>query len=72
MDGQRGATVFLRNHWYIAAMPNEVGRELMQRWILGEPVLLYRTGDGTPVAMQDACPHRSMPLSAGELVEVGS
>ena len=57
--------MFLRNCWYIAAMSHEVGRALMQRWILGESVVLYRTEAGRAVAMRDACPHRSYPLSKG-------
>lgn len=60
--------MFLRNYWYVAAHEDEVGRRLMQRSILGEPVLMYRREDGTPVAMHNACPHRSMPLSEGTLI----
>lgn len=60
--------MFLRNHWYIAATPDEIGRDLLQRFILDEPVLFYRKEDGTPVALADACPHRSMPLSDGALI----
>jgi vanillate O-demethylase monooxygenase subunit len=60
--------VFLKNHWYIAATVDEVGRKLSQRWILGEPVLMYRTEGGVATALHNACPHRSMPLSEGKLV----
>lgn len=60
--------MFLRNYWYIAAMPAELGRTLLQRWILDEPILLYRTEAGEPVALADVCAHRSMPLSDGTLV----
>ncbi len=59
--------MFLRNYWYIAAISDEVGRALMQRWLLNEPVLLFRTEDGAPVALSDLCPHRSVPLSRGRL-----
>lgn len=59
---------FLRNCWYVAASAEELGRRLLQRWILNEPVLLYRTDAGAPVALHDRCPHRSAPLSKGELV----
>jgi len=32
--------MFLRNYWYVAAMPSELdGDELLGRWILNEPVL---------------------------------
>jgi len=61
--------MFLRNCWYVAAMNDEVHRLLlMRRVILGEPVLLYRKSDGTPVALEDRCPHRHAPLSMGRLV----
>ena len=60
--------MFLKNYWYIAASSDEVSRSLLQRWILGRPVVLYRTEAGLPVALEDVCPHRSLPLSMGELV----
>ena len=60
--------MFVKNAWYIAAMSDEIGRSLLQRWILDEPVVMYRTEDGGPVALRDVCPHRSMPLSMGELL----
>jgi phenylpropionate dioxygenase-like ring-hydroxylating dioxygenase large terminal subunit len=59
--------MFLRNYWYVAATADEIGRALMPRWILGEPVVLYRTEAGKPVALLDVCPHRSLPLSRGEI-----
>lgn len=59
--------MFLRNFWYVAAMPSELeDGALLGRWILGEPVLLYRTASGVVAAMSDICPHRSARLSAGE------
>jgi len=61
--------MFLKNWWYVAAMPEELGEGLLQRWILNEPVVMYRTAAGQPVAMLDMCPHRSYPLSKG--VRVG-
>ena len=48
--------MFVKNAWYIAAMSDEVGRSLLQRWILDEPVVMYRTEDGGPVALRDVCP----------------
>ena len=36
--------------------------------ILGEPVVLFRKEDGTPVALEDRCVHRHLPLSMGRLV----
>jgi phenylpropionate dioxygenase-like ring-hydroxylating dioxygenase large terminal subunit len=60
--------MFLRNTWYPCAWSNDVGRDLRQRWICGEPVVFYRTEAGRPVALQDRCAHRRAPLSKGRLV----
>lgn len=59
--------MFLKNCWYVAAWPDEAKAQgFLHRRILGEPVLIYRTGGGDPVAMLDRCPHRLVPLSLGE------
>lgn len=55
------------NTWYAAAWDLEVKRELLSRTICGRPVVLYRTVDGAPVALADACWHRLVPLSMGRL-----
>ena len=57
-------TAFARNQWYVAAYSHEVGRELLGRTVLGEPLVLYRSQeDDTPVALNDRCVHRRYPLS---------
>jgi phenylpropionate dioxygenase-like ring-hydroxylating dioxygenase large terminal subunit len=61
--------VFLLNAWYVAAWDREVGRRPLARTILDRPVLLYRKTDGTPVAIEDRCCHRSLPLSLGRIVD---
>ena len=60
--------MFLRNYWYVAAPDSEITRKPLGRVILGEPVVLYRKEDGTPVALEDRCAHRHLPLSMGKLV----
>ncbi|WP_432260494.1 Rieske 2Fe-2S domain-containing protein [Cupriavidus sp. TMH.W2] len=60
-------STFVRNAWYVAAWSHEVGRQLLARTILGDPVLLYRREDGQPAALVDRCPHKLAPLSLGEL-----
>lgn len=67
MSGE-AAGEFVRNAWYVAAWSNELGRALTSRRILGEPVVMFRKEDGTPVAFVDRCPHKLAPLSRGELV----
>ena len=59
---------FLQKRWYVAAWPEEIGREFLSRTILNKPVLFYRTEDGSAVALQDRCPHRFVPLSEGRLI----
>ncbi|MFF2505671.1 Rieske 2Fe-2S domain-containing protein [Streptomyces sp. NPDC058067] len=59
---------FARNHWYVAAYGTEVGRELLARTVLGEPIAFYRTEDtGEVVALADRCVHRRFPLSQSRL-----
>lgn len=59
---------FPRDAWYVAARSAELeaGR-LLPRFLLGDPVVMYRTEDGHPVALVDRCIHRQMPLSMGRL-----
>jgi len=59
--------MFLRNSWYVAAWDREVTRDLLGRVFLNEPVVLYRREDGTPVALEDRCCHRQLPLSMGRV-----
>jgi len=59
---------FVRNAWYVAAWDHELTREMRRRIILDEPVVLFRTTDGKPVALEDRCCHRQAPLSMGKLV----
>jgi len=60
--------MFLRNHWYVAASDSEIGRSPLARMIMNEPIVLFRAEDGTPVAFEDRCCHRHLPLSMGKLV----
>src|SRR5437588_8063932 len=67
MSGQANEQ-FVRNAWYVAAWSSEIGRAMLSRRILGEPVVMFRKQDGTPLAFVDRCPHKLAPLSRGELV----
>lgn len=53
--------------WYAAAFDTEVTRALLSRKICGKKILFYRKQDGAPVALEDACWHRLLPLSLGRL-----
>ena len=61
---------FLESLWYVAPWSREVRvleDEPFTRRILDVPVLMYRTGDGTAVAMDDDPPdYRQVNLRVGQ------
>src|SRR5712691_3445456 len=60
--------MFLRNCWYVAGWSHDFsGGALVCRTVLGEPIVLYRTGDGVIAALEDRCCHRLAPLSRGRI-----
>ena len=60
--------MYLKNAWYVAGWSSEIGRELLERTICEQSIVLYRKENGDPVAIGNMCPHRFAPLSAGKLV----
>ena len=60
--------MYLRNMWYVGAWSHEVTQTPLQRWMLDEPLVFYRTDAGDAVALDDRCPHRFAPLSTGRVV----
>ncbi|WP_313802692.1 aromatic ring-hydroxylating dioxygenase subunit alpha [Sphingobium sp.] len=59
-------TPLIRNAWYVAAFSEELGNgDVVSRVILGTRTVLYRKEDGSIAAMDDRCPHRSLPFSKG-------
>ena len=59
--------MFLRNAWYVADWAKTITDELRQITVLEEKIVVYRTEARQPVALEDACPHRKLPLSMGRL-----
>ena len=58
---------FLRNYWYICAWREELTQTPLQRWILNEPIALFRTDSGKIAAIADRCPHRGAPMTTGQV-----
>ena len=56
-----------RNMWWCAAHVDEVTEKPIAKWLLEKPVVLYRTANGEPVALDNRCPHRWAPLSDGHV-----
>ena len=57
--------MYLRNAWYVAALDREIGAGLTPVRVLGENIVLFRRSSGQLAALEDACPHRKLPLSMG-------
>jgi vanillate O-demethylase monooxygenase subunit len=65
--------MYLRNAWYVAGFADEVaGDRLLARRLLDRPVVFFRKPDGGFAALEDRCPHRFAPLSAGKLCDGGA
>ena len=58
---------FVKNAWYVAALPEELGETPLGRTILGTPIVLFKQTDGKASALLDICPHRFAALSQGKL-----
>ena len=60
---------FLKNAWYAATWAQDLPSGTpIAKTFLNEPVVLFRTEDSKPVALEDKCCHRAAPLSVGECV----
>jgi phenylpropionate dioxygenase-like ring-hydroxylating dioxygenase large terminal subunit len=61
--------MLIRNSWYVAAWSNEVGNDRpFGRIILAEPIVSFRTIDGSVVALEGRCAHRHMSLKNGKII----
>lgn len=58
----------LSTHWYAVARSDEVRAKPLAVTVLDSHVALARTATGTLIALEDRCPHRHAPLSAGCVV----
>lgn len=65
------APKFPMNQWYVAALAWELNDKPIARTLLGKRVVLFRTADGEPAALEDRCCHRALPLSRGTVEEQG-
>ncbi len=58
-----------RNHWYVAAWSSEITKSPLERILLGDSVVFYRTAEGDIAALAGICPHRGFPLAEGEVID---
>jgi len=53
--------------WFVAARAAAVRKRPLAATVCGVPLVLFRGADGRPAALEDRCPHRNAPLSAGRV-----
>lgn len=56
---------FVFNAWYMAAWMDELTHGPIGRTLLGRPLVIFKTESGEIGILNDACPHRAVPLSRG-------
>ena len=61
--------MFMKEFWYVAAWARDVGTTPRAVRLLQEDIVLFRGEGGVLAALEDACPHRKLPLSQGSLKE---
>lgn len=59
--------MFLKNAWYVAAWDHQITRDPQQIMVLGERPCVFRSETGGLVGLEDACPHRKLPLWKGRI-----
>lgn len=60
-----GSDGFMRECWYVAGRSEDFDRDLKAVRMLDEEIVIYRDTKGMAIALEDACPHRKLPLSRG-------
>jgi len=61
----------LQQGWFVAAESRRVASKPLAVTVMDQPVVLARLPPGKLVALENRCPHRQYPLSAGRLTESG-
>ena len=60
---------FANNAWYMFGWADEFIGKPVARQVLREQIVLFRDSSEHFVALEDACPHRAVPLSLGRVSE---
>ncbi len=56
------------DHWQPVLLSRRLRDKPVGVTVAGEQIALFRTSDGAPAAVADACPHRHLKLSVGTVV----
>jgi phenylpropionate dioxygenase-like ring-hydroxylating dioxygenase large terminal subunit len=58
-------------HWFAVARADRLKNKPLAVTVLDTPLVIARLPGGDIVALEDRCPHRQVPLSAGRIVRQG-
>lgn len=61
--------MFVKNAWYVAAIPEEIDNGPLGRQICSEKIAFFRGPEGKVAAVEDFCPHRGAAMSQGRVCE---
>jgi phenylpropionate dioxygenase-like ring-hydroxylating dioxygenase large terminal subunit len=61
------SVVKLADQWFIACRSEALRDRPLATTLQGVPLVVFRGAGGRPGALEDRCPHRNAPLSAGRL-----
>lgn len=57
----------IKNSWFIATLSKNLKNKPIPFKLFGQPIVLFRGKDNIPVALEDRCPHKNLPLSMGKV-----
>ena len=57
----------LTDYWYIACASAKLSKKPRSVEILSRNLVLFRSDDGSPAALENRCAHRGMPLAGGRI-----
>lgn len=64
----RRSEASLNNTWYAVGYSEQLQDDkVFATRLFGEPLVLYRDGEGNAVCVKDVCPHRAAPFSMGDV-----
>lgn len=61
----------LARSWFVVARSSQIGPKPHAVTLLDRPLVIARAASGELFALDDCCPHRHVPLSAGRMTEQG-
>ena len=62
---------FIKNCWYAAGWSSQFKALPIAKTILNEEITIFRSLEGKIAALENRCPHRLLPLSAGKITQAG-